>query len=231
MNSVSAVLKEELTGAGASLIGFADLDGLTTGEMRYGVSAAVAIPPGIVKSIHDGPNMDYYNAYYDINAKLDSIVLKAQELLAGMGFKAYAKTVSKVKEFGIYRTQLPHKTVATRAGLGWIGKCALLVTKEFGSAIRISSLVTNAQLDCGVPVTSSKCGACDICTKACPAKAVSGRLWSAGLDRDEFFDALSCRGKARELSKTLLDKEISLCGKCIEVCPYTQKYLLMSGNT
>jgi epoxyqueuosine reductase QueG len=225
MNGISALLKNELTESGASLVGFADLGGISPGDMSSGVSVAVAIPREIVVSIHDGPNMEYYDAYHEINAKLDSIIQRGEELLTSMGYKAHAQTLTRVKEFGNYRTILPHKTVATRAGLGWIGKCALLVTESFGSAVRISSLITNAPLECGEPVTASRCGGCTVCVQACPAKAASGLLWDADLDRDIFFDVAACRSKARELSKTLLDKEITLCGKCIEACPYTQKYL------
>ncbi len=228
MNSLNEVLKKELKLSGASLVGFASLEGINGADMRYGVSVAVAIPPEIVASIHDGPNIGYYNAYHELNAKLDSIVIRGEMLLADMGYSARAQTVASVREFGSYRTCLPHKTVATRAGLGWIGKCALLVTKKYGSAVRISSLITNADLECAEPVTDSRCGQCNVCADACPAQAVSGHLWYPGLDRDTFYDVQACRAKARDLSKTLIDKEITLCGKCIEVCPYTQKYLKKS---
>ncbi|MGB8451461.1 MAG: 4Fe-4S double cluster binding domain-containing protein [Anaerocolumna sp.] len=63
-----------------------------------------------------------------------------------------------------------------------------------------------------------------ICTDACPGKAISGRVWSLVLDRDDFFDAMACRKKAREIAAKSIDKKITLCGKCIEVCPYTRKY-------
>jgi len=54
--------------------------------------------------------------------------------------------------------------------------------------------------------------------------AISGLTWNPKLDRDEFFDALACRKKAREIAAKSLEKQITLCGKCIEVCPYTRKY-------
>lgn len=223
--NLSDELKTILYEGGASLAGFADLTSITKNDMPYGVSVAVVIPAEIVKSIHDGPNLAYYNAYHTLNEKLDDLVTAGAEFLKSRGYKAYAQTVDEVKEFGTYRTELPHKTVATKAGLGWIGKSALLVTEQFGSAVRLSSLITNAELECAVPVTESKCGDCMICTNACPGKAVSGKGWKANLDRDEFFDPLACRKKARELAAEKIDKEITLCGKCMEICPYTQNYL------
>lgn len=225
MDSISKQLKSLLLENGASLVGFADLKAIIGGDMPYGVSVAVALPPELVKSIHDGPNMDYYDAYHSINDKLDLLVTMGADFLKEKGFQSYAQTVNEVKEFDVYRTTLPHKTVATNAGLGWIGKCALLVTEEFGSAVRLSSFITDAELEYGSPITKSKCGDCMACTNACPGKAVSGKLWSAGADRDQFFDPLACRKKAREIADERIHKEITLCGKCIEVCPYTQRYI------
>jgi epoxyqueuosine reductase QueG len=224
-DSIGDELKSILYESGASLVGFADLRSIAKPDMPYGISVAVAIPAEIVESIHGGPNLAYYDAYYALNEKLDGLVTAGQEFLKSRGYRAYAQTTDAVREFDTYRTELPHKTVATNAGLGWIGKSALLVTEQFGPAVRISSLVTNAPLECAAPIAESKCGGCMVCTNACPGKAISGKLWRANLDRDEFFDPLACRKKARALSAEKMNKEITLCGKCIEICPYTQRYL------
>lgn len=124
-----------------------------------------------------------------------------------------------------HKSRLPHKTIATRSGIGWIGKSALLVTKEFGSAVRISSILTNAPLKADKPINESRCGSCMTCTKACPGQAVKGRNWSVGVEREDYYDPELCYKKAREIAARVLNKEITLCGKCIYVCPYTQKYI------
>ena len=67
------------------------------------------------------------------------------------GYQSYANTTKAVKQDDNWCTPLPHKTVATRTGLGWIGKNCLLVTKEYGSAVRLSSLLTDAPLPAGTP--------------------------------------------------------------------------------
>jgi epoxyqueuosine reductase QueG len=178
-----------------------------------------------LQSIAEGPSRIYFDAYHEINDQLDSLVTLGAEYLQSKGYRAYAKTRANVQEHPGYRTDLPHKTVATRAGLGWIGKSALLVTREFGPAVRISSLLTDAPLTLGEPINESKCGNCTACVVNCPGKAISGKLWDVTMDRDDFFDAAACRKAARALSWELLNEEISLCGKCIEVCPYTRGYI------
>jgi len=120
---------------------------------------------------------------------------------------------------------LPHKTVATRAGLGWIGKNALLITPKYGSAIRISSVLTNMLLITNNPINESKCGTCNKCVKACSAAAIKGMLWNVNLAREELIDPFKCRIKARELLNKKIGIESAICGKCIEVCPVTQLYI------
>jgi epoxyqueuosine reductase len=225
MNALSGELHAYFLKKGASLCGFADLTGIVEGELLHGVSVAIKLPVPVLQSIADGPSRIYFDAYHEINEKLDSLVTAGAEYLQARGYRVHAQTRANVHENTGYRTDLPHKTVATRAGLGWIGKSALLVTGEFGPAIRLSSLLTDAPLTPGVPIDKSKCGNCTACVDHCPGKAISGKLWDVSMDRDVFFNAAACRKAARAISWELLNEEISLCGKCIEVCPYTKGYI------
>lgn len=218
-------LKACLVANGASLCGFGDVSQAVSGDLKTGVSVAVALPGEIVRQLPDGPTREYRAAYDSLNETLDRIVTAGADFLRQRGYRAFAQTTEAVREFGCYRTALPHKTVATRAGLGWIGKCALLVTEPYGSAVRLSSLLTDVPLVCGKPFDESRCGSCTACRDVCPGMAVSGKPWRLGVDRDEFFDPLACRGAARKLAAEKLHEEITLCGKCIAACPYTQKYL------
>lgn len=210
---------------GASLAGIADLSAVPGSAYPRGIALAVPLPAGIVHGIQDHPTPEYLAAYHSLNDRLNALALRCADILQRKGYRAVAQTTSAVTEYGVYRTAMPHKTVATRAGLGWIGKCALLVTPRYGSAVRITSVLTDAPLTADAPVTASRCGSCSRCTDACPAHAVSGKLWTPSLDRDAFFDPLLCRAEARRRAAQHLQREITLCGKCIVVCPYTQAYL------
>lgn len=156
---------------------------------------------------------------------MDQLAEMGARFIRDRGYEARAQTTYYVQESGDYRTELPHKTVATLAGLGWIGRSALFISRRFGSAIRLTSIITSMELDYGEPIKKSLCGDCNLCVKACPAEALSGVLWDMETDRDKLLDPIKCRKKARELSKNRFNIEISLCGKCIEVCPYTKAYI------
>lgn len=218
-------LSQILSTHGADLIGYAYLARMLSPEEKYGVSVGVRLPKEIAGAIADGPSPEYLDTYRSLNAKLDEIVTAGASYLQDCGYHAVAQTTKAVKAFGVYRTEMPHKTVATKAGLGWIGKSALLITEEFGPAVRISSILTDAPLTTATPIAVSSCGDCTACWEACPAGAIKGKEWHVNLDRDEFYDALKCRSKAIELSTAATGEEVTLCGKCIAACPYTQKYL------
>ncbi|MFL0248271.1 4Fe-4S double cluster binding domain-containing protein [Candidatus Clostridium stratigraminis] len=227
MEKIGAELKQLLLGQGAALVGFGDISELVKdkdSDMKYGVSVVVSMTPSIVKNIENGPTEEYYLEYKRLNSLLDHLVIKGATFLQNKGFKALAQTTSSVKEFGNNRTLLPHKSFATRAGIGWIGKCALLVTEEYGSAIRISSILTNAPLKISDPINCAKCNSCMVCVNACPADAASGDQWNVTKDRDEFFNPVLCRTQAR-LRAAKIGIESTICGKCIQVCPYTQRYI------
>lgn len=214
---------------GAALVGFADLRELPE-EQRQGFSRGISIAmpwdQSALKSIEDGPTLAYHVNYDYLNMRLDALASYAEMWLTRRDYDAQAMTQAEIAIGETnYDTLLPHKTVATRAGMGWIGKCALLVTREFGSAVRITSILTNAPLRTGTPVNDSACGSCEVCKAVCPAGAVSGKQWCAGLPRDAFWDAKACRRTARERSLQSLGEHISLCGLCILHCPWTQRYL------
>ena len=225
MSDLCRELDALLRAEGADLVGFADLKGVPEANLPFGVAVAVSLPKEIVRSIEDGPNLSYYEMYHNVNARLDRIVMVGESFLVERGFRAFAQTTQSVVRLDDHRTQLPHKTVATRAGLGWIGRCALLVTEAYGSALRISSLITDAPLKCHEGVSISRCGRCRACVEHCPSGAVAGEAWSAGLPRERLVDADRCAETARALCMERFGKQATLCGKCIVVCPYTRRYL------
>jgi epoxyqueuosine reductase QueG len=221
-------LRAYLKNIGASLVGFADLNNVNTSldnSMKYGIAFAIKINSKIIKGIYEGPTEEYYEEYKKINKELDDIAIACVKYIGQQGYNALAQTATYVTSDDNLTTPLPHKTVATRAGLGWIGKNALLITEEYGSAIRISSVLTNMPLVTDIPINESKCGKCSKCVDNCPASAIKGKLWSVSSTREDLLDPFKCRKKARELLKQRVGIESSVCGKCIEICPYTQQYI------
>jgi epoxyqueuosine reductase len=232
MPTLNEELIDFLKSHGASLVGIADLkeiDAKARDNFPFGVSIAIALNPQIMSEVKEGPTAAYYVEYKRLNNLLDDLGQKTVQFLVDKGYKAKARPPTFAEDKANLTSKLPHKTVATRAGLGWIGKCALLVTKKFGSALRFTSVLTDAPLTASKPVNDSLCLHCTHCIDACPAHAHTGAVWQAGMSREALYDAFKCRDTARGLSMKSFGEPVSLCGLCIVACPWTKKYLERAG--
>ena len=229
MKDITGFLRDELLCHGADLVGFGDLTGLPAHvreNLPIGVCVAVKYPREVIRGIARRPTREYRDCYHQLNERLDMLVTLGAEALQMLGHRALAKTRAQVAHNDAeHHTLLPHKTVATRAGLGWIGKCALLVNEQYGSMIRISTILTDAPLNTAKAMNHSRCGSCSACVTACPAAAATGIAWSVNTPRDAFFDAEKCSEAAKARSLQSFGEALTICGKCIEVCPYTRRYL------
>ena len=226
-NELSTLLKSQ----GASLVGFADLQELPAenrDSFPFGISFTVALDPDVIAGISDGPTKEYMENLKRTDSLLQEIGEISVKFLRQKGYKAHPHTTSGIENHDTLINKLPQKIVATRAGLGWIGKCALLITLEFGSAVRLGSVLTDANLDIGVSINQSQCDDCNACISVCPAGAITGEEWHKGIERDTLIDAFSCRQAARELLIERIGSEVAgrtICGICITACPWTKKYL------
>ena len=154
---------------GAGLVGFADVSCLpveVTEGLARAVSIAVALDPAVIRDIRDGPTAAYFAEYERANALLDRLTGQVADAVRDAGHRAQAfqATTEQIDKVTL-ATRLQHKTAATRAGLGWIGKCGLLITRAYGPAVRLGSVLTDAPLETGTPTEVSICG---ICINVCP---------------------------------------------------------------
>jgi epoxyqueuosine reductase len=106
-----------------------------------------------------------------------------------------------------------------RAGLGFIGKNGLLVSREYGSWLYLGELVTNLEIDPDVPVDYG-CGDCTRCVDFCPTQALleDGRL---NAPRCLSFQTQN-KGSMPEEFRPKLTKVIYGCDICQIVCPYNK---------
>lgn len=223
-------LKTLLNKKGASEVGFADLRETELHEKLgypFGISIVVALNPLSLKDVENGPTKKYHREYERVNNMLDDLSRFGAKLLTDNGYKSksFAATNEGFVPHLKHTTYLPHKTLSTLSGIGWIGKCALLVTEKYGSAVRLTSILTDYEIESGIPIEKSKCEACVECVKSCPGKAANGNDWSIGMKREEFFDPDACRGSARKLALDRTGIHETFCGICIAVCPWTKKYI------
>jgi epoxyqueuosine reductase len=211
---------------GANLVGFGDMDGFLPEKLnrfQNAISIAVRLSDSIMDEVVEGPTLEYAYHHHVVNALLNEIALKTANLIQSLGYRAHPLPVSQTINQEELEAAFPHKTAATRAGLGWIGKNALLVTPEFGPRLRLVTVLSDYSFEPGHPIEKSRCGDCLECVNICPLKAIKGGDWQAGVKREELVDAFSCNGLI-EKNKGIFNAP--LCGRCLSVCPAGEKRVL-----
>jgi len=211
------------------LWGAADLSGFSTpldgAGQGFPIALSYAVPmnPHVMAGVRNGPNQAYADEYAEVNRLINERSRALAAEIKGRGFRAQALAASDRTDPVHIKGDFPHKTAATLAGLGWIGRHCQLMTRAFGPWIRLGSVFTDMNLPCGPPITRSFCGACTRCVDACPAKALKGRAWHPGLSRDEILDAGACDRWKKEHYSAFHGGHN--CGICSAVCPYGLKVL------
>jgi epoxyqueuosine reductase len=116
---------------------------------------------------------------------------------------------------------LNERTLARLAGLGWIGRNALLISPETGSCRVLGFLLTEAEL----PAVhgghgEDRCGSCTRCESACPTGALTGRRCLT--TRCISYLTIEHQGViARELAARFAGWWFG-CDLCQEVCPWNR---------
>jgi epoxyqueuosine reductase QueG len=211
-------IEADLLSYGADIVGFADVADITIKhepELQTAISVGIAYDEDIVRAL-DAEIGEFERHLRDTKSQIDVLLKMFEQRLQEEGYAVWVPPISKnlpglVSDFS-------HKTAATKAGLGWIGKNALFVSPEFGCGLRLGTILTDAPLvTTASPVVESRCGACTECVNACPYGALKGENWYPGIERDSLVDAFLCSQKREEYIPILGFKHP--CGLCIQACP------------
>jgi len=119
---------------------------------------------------------------------------------------------------------LAERSLARRAGLGFIGKNHMLTNEHLGSQILLGEIVTDLALEPDKPA-QTPCTGCNRCIQACPTGA---------LRPDGGFDSARCisyltvesrragTGPIDSTLASLIGDRLFGCDECSLACPYTQ---------
>ncbi len=116
---------------------------------------------------------------------------------------------------------LNERTLAHLAGLGWLGKNALLIAPAIGSYRLLGFLLTDAPLEPHhAGHGEDRCGSCNACEKRCPTAAL----------RDRRVLTTRCISYLTIEHKGVIDKNLAQhfegwwfgCDLCQEVCPWNR---------
>ncbi len=209
---------------GAADVGFSDVSGLNEPGYERAVSIFVRLLDGVVDEINGQPTYEYYSHYKSVNTLINDLTLKVASLIESEGYKALTVSSSQsVGERGEYKGMFPHKTAATRSGKGYVGKSGLFIHETFGPRVRIGTILTNAPFEVGIPMDRGECGSCNLCVRECPASAMTGNEWYAGMERRELYDPGACSEFMKNHFSHIGNGFV--CGVCMKVCPKGKSHL------
>lgn len=137
--------------------------------------------------------------------------------------KAHLCLTPQARVRGVVDTApLLEREFAQLAGLGWIGKNTLLVTRQFGSWVFLAALLTTEPLDFDQPGPEGVCGSCRACLDACPTGALVRPYW---LDARRCLSYLTIELRAaipRDLREPI-GQRLFGCDACQEACPWNRR--------
>ncbi|MFN7096080.1 MAG: tRNA epoxyqueuosine(34) reductase QueG [Gammaproteobacteria bacterium] len=165
-----------------------------------------------------------------IRKKLDQLAARIQQEIGPFGYRAFSDSAPILE-----------KPLAEKAGLGWIGKNTLLLSKEAGSWFFLGELFTDLPLPIDglrdgrmqyapTPLqeqtlhSSNKaelCGKCVACINICPTRAI---IAPAQLDARKCISYLTIehQGSIPEEYRALMGNRIYGCDDCQLVCPWNR---------
>ena len=203
---------------GGSLFGVADLRSFKKEEillppplidrLPYAISVGFHLSDTILEEVENQPTPLYFHHYQRVNILLDTIGLIVTSRIQDLGYQAMAIAASQIVDWKNQRGHLSHKHVARAAGLGWIGRNNLLVNEQFGSRIRLVTILTETPLAISSP-SIKDCGSCLDCLPVCPVGAIK--------EQQKDFDHLRCYEQLRTFAKTLHFSH-NICGVCVKAC-------------
>ncbi|HTB80479.1 MAG TPA: tRNA epoxyqueuosine(34) reductase QueG [Opitutaceae bacterium] len=189
--------------------------GVNYGREERGKSPRAALPAWARYSL--------YSDYHDtLQAGLASAGQAIEEIFGagGTDYRYYVDTGPVLE-----------RSWAERAGLGFIGKNTMLISRRFGNWLFLASILTKLELAPDPPVRkkieSGKtrigllCGKCTRCLDACPTQA---------LPRPGVLDARRCISYQTIENRGIIPRELRPgigariygCDTCLEVCPWNR---------
>jgi len=189
-------------------------------DVRSIISIGYRLNCGPIQNLH--ASRSAYMLEHDYaNRHLDQASQKITRFLEERGFDAigfdsgagFYNEAGKTPER--FAGDFSHKHAAVACGLGKFGLNNLVLSPRWGPRIRLSTIITSAQLKYDLPLGENPCltPECEECVKICPVHALD--RWKGRYDPEKGW--VIEKKKCYDYIFTTLKGQ--RCGLCIKACP------------
>jgi ferredoxin len=173
----------------------------------HAISFAVGINPDLIKT---GPVLSMASEIMRVYTQLATISTTLAGYIRSLGYPARAHIISNYQVLCV--------PVAIEAGMGELGRHGLMITKELGSCLKLTTVTTDLPLTHDSPMdigVNEFCGDCAICAETCPGGAIprTEKQVVRGVEKWR-INPEAC---FRVWNETGTD-----CGVCVACCPWTK---------
>jgi len=123
---------------------------------------------------------------------------------------------------GVDTAPIMEKELASRTGVGWVGKNTCLINERIGSWLLLGEVITTLDLPIDEPAID-RCGTCRRCIDACPTGAITAPY---ELDARRCISYLTIELHDREIPPEFhrsMGEWLYGCDICQDVCPWNSK--------
>jgi len=191
---------------------------LTPGTVRVIAARMDYAPPGIGKAwdmiADDGRayvsryalGRDYHKI---LRNRLQKLATRIGDVTGPFGYRVFTDSAPVLE-----------KALARDAGLGWIGKHTLLLSRDAGSWFFLGEIYTDLPLPVDEPA-SAHCGTCTRCIDICPTQAIV-TPYRLDARRCISYLTIELRGSIPEDLRPLIGNRVFGCDDCQLVCPWNK---------
>lgn len=147
--------------------------------------------------------------HFVIKEKLRELLFRLQEKTGQINGRAFVDSAPVME-----------RAWAKRAGLGWIGKNALLLNRSMGSFFFLAELIIDLELEYDGPI-KDYCGTCTACMDACPTDAIPQPGVVDGSKCISYF-TIELKEEIPEEVSGKFENWIFGCDICQDVCPWNR---------
>lgn len=119
---------------------------------------------------------------------------------------------------------LPERYIAYLAGVGFVGKNNMIITKQYGSYVFLGEIITDLEIECQDQrcfeelTQYIECGGCEKCIQSCPTKSIN----KSKINPNICLSYLTQKKELNDREIQLLKGNIFGCDFCQLECPYNE---------